>query len=147
VRWLDALYPGEPSVAAALLLNHVVLEPGQAVRLDAGNLHAYLRGAGVELMGASDNVVRAGLTSKPVDIDELLRVADLSALADPVLPRADRYHLPAAGVALLRLAAGVEHAAAGHELAIDVVGDTWYLAPGDHFITAAETYVAVPDPA
>lgn len=144
VRWLDALYPGEPSVAATLLLNHVVLEPGQAVRLDAGNLHAYLRGAGVELMGASDNVVRAGLTAKPVDVDELLRVADLGALADPVLPRADRYDLPAAGVALQRLRAGDEHVAVGHELAVDLVGDAWYLAPGDHFITAAETYVAVP---
>jgi mannose-6-phosphate isomerase len=147
VRWLDALYPCEPSVAATLLLNYVVLEPGQAVRLDAGNLHAYLRGAGVELMGASDNVVRAGLTTKPVDVDELLRVADFTALADPVLPRADRYDLPAAGVALQRLGAGAEHDATGHELAIDVVGDAWYLAPGDHFITAAETYVAVPLPA
>ena len=38
------MYPGDPSVAATLLLNLVVLEPGQALRLDAGNLHAYLHG-------------------------------------------------------------------------------------------------------
>ena len=46
VRRLDAMYPGEPSVAVTLLLNLVVLEPGQALRLDAGNLHAYLPGRG-----------------------------------------------------------------------------------------------------
>jgi mannose-6-phosphate isomerase len=143
VRWLDALYPGEASVAASLLLNLVVLQPGQAMRLDAGTLHAYLRGAGIELMGASDNVVRAGLTVKPTDVDELLRVVDPTPLAHPVLAASDRYELPAAGVALLRLAAGIDHIATGHELAIDMVGDTWYLAPGDQFHTAAETYVVV----
>src|SRR5690606_19796763 len=42
VRRLADLYPGDPSVAATLLLNYVTLQPGQAVRLDAGNLHAYL---------------------------------------------------------------------------------------------------------
>lgn len=144
VRWLDALYPGEPSVAVTLLLNYVRLEPGQALRLDAGNLHAYLRGAGIELMAASDNVVRGGLTEKPVDIDELLRIVDRTALRDPVLPTGARYELPAAGVALLRLDAGDEHAATGHELAIDMLGDSWYLAPGDRLLAAADTYVVVP---
>lgn len=144
VRWLDAMYPGEPSVAATLLLNLVRLEPGQALRLDAGNLHAYLRGSGIELMGASDNVVRGGLTVKPVDVDELLRIVDPTPLADPVLPPGDRYELPAAGVDLVRLPAGADHVATGHELAIDLLGDAWYLAPGDRFVTAAETYVVVP---
>ena len=144
VRWLDALYPGEPSVAATLLLNLVTLRPGQCIRLDAGNLHAYLRGSGIELMRASDNVVRGGLTVKPVDVDELLRVVDPTPLHQPVLPDGDRFELPGAGVALVRLPAGVEHLADGHELAIDLVGDSWYLAPGDRFTTAAETYVVVP---
>src|SRR5690606_740390 len=57
VTRLASRYPGDPSVGVALLLNLVVLEPGQALRLDAGNLHAYLSGAGIELMGPSDNVV------------------------------------------------------------------------------------------
>lgn len=144
VRWLDALYPGEPSVAATLLLNLVVLEPGQALRLDAGNLHAYLRGSGIELMRASDNVVRGGLTVKPVDVDELLHVVDTTPLAQPVLPDGHRFELPDAGVALLRIEAGAEHVATGHELTIDLVGDTWYLAPGDTLVAAATTFVVVP---
>lgn len=133
VRLLDEMYPGEPSVAATLLLNLVVLDPGQALRLDAGNVHAYLRGAGVELMGPSDNVVRAGLTSKHVDIDELIRIADLRPLARPVLAEADDYELPQIDVVLRRLQAGDQHTATMHELAIELEGACWYLAPGDDY--------------
>ena len=81
-------YPGDPSVAATLLLNLVELAPGEAIQLGPGNLHAYLGGAGIELMGASDNAVRGGLTQKPVDVDDLLAVVDPTPLADPVLPPA-----------------------------------------------------------
>lgn len=144
VRHLDDRYPSEPSVAATLLLNLVVLEPGEALRLDAGNLHAYLHGAGIELMGASDNVVRGGLTVKEVDVDELLRVVDPSPLAQPVLPVSDRYELPAAGVALVRLDPGRTHVATGHELSIDEYGNTWHCAPGDEMTTGGTTYVVVP---
>ena len=68
----------------ALLLNHVRLAPGEAIWMPAGNLHAYLRGAGVEIMAASDNVLRGGLTPKRVDVDELLRVLRFEVLDDPV---------------------------------------------------------------
>ncbi|ASW53729.1 mannose-6-phosphate isomerase, class I [Plantactinospora sp. KBS50] len=78
-------YPGDPGVLVALLLNHVALEPGQAIWMPAGNLHAYLRGCGVEIMAASDNVLRGGLTPKRVDVPELLRVLRFEVLADPVL--------------------------------------------------------------
>ncbi|MDJ0768603.1 MAG: mannose-6-phosphate isomerase, class I [Ilumatobacter sp.] len=141
VRKLDVRYPGEPSVAATLLLNLVVLEPGQALRLDAGNLHAYLHGAGIELMGASDNVVRGGLTVKPVDVDELLRTVDATPLDTPVLADGARYELPAAGVALVRLAPGEPHTATTHELAIELTGTTWYCEPGDVFVPDEITYV------
>lgn len=141
IRLLDELYPGEPSVAAALLLNLVVLDIGEALRLDAGNVHAYLRGAGIELMGASDNTIRAGLTRKHVDVDELLRVLDRTPLAEPVLPAGDRYELPAAGVALVRLRPGQEHVATDHQLAIDLAGRGWHLAPGDRCSPDAETFV------
>ena len=144
VRRLAALYPGEPSVVATLLLNLVILEPGRCLRLDAGNLHGYLRGAGIELMGNSDNVVRGGLTVKHVDVEELLRIVDLTPLAQPVLPPADVYELPAAGVALRRLDAGDAHTSIGHELMIDLAGRTGYLPPGESFTASATTYVAVP---
>ena len=73
---LGESYPGDAGVLAALLLNRVTLTPGQGLYLDAGNLHAYLRGTGVEIMANSDNVLRGGLTPKHVDVPELLRVLD-----------------------------------------------------------------------
>ena len=144
VRRLAEMYPGEPSVAVSLLLNLVELEPGQCVRLDAGNLHAYLHGAGIELMGNSDNVIRGGLTVKPVDVDELLAVVDPTPLVDPVLPDSDLYELPAAGVALRRLHAGDVHRSTAHELAVDLLGRTWYVAPGETTTVDVETFVVVP---
>jgi mannose-6-phosphate isomerase len=141
VRRLAAHYPDEPSVAATLLLNLVVLAPGQALRLDAGNLHAYLHGAGIELMGASDNVVRGGLTHKPVDVELLLEIVDPTPIEHPVLPESTHYELPAAGVELRRFGVGESHEATGHELAIDLAGESWYLAPGDRFVPAEVGYV------
>lgn len=83
--WLAAQhFPGDVGVVVSLLLNHVRLDPGQAIYLGAGNVHAYLHGLGVEIMAASDNVLRAGLTSKHVDVAELQRVTDFRELADPV---------------------------------------------------------------
>ena len=82
---LSERYPGDAGVLAALLLNRVTLVPGEALFLPAGNLHAYLSGAGVELMANSDNVLRGGLTPKHVDVPELLRVLDFGAAPPPVL--------------------------------------------------------------
>jgi mannose-6-phosphate isomerase len=141
VRRLAATYPGEPSVAATLLLNLVELEPGQCLRLDAGNLHAYLRGAGIELMGNSDNVIRGGLTVKHVDVDLLLDVVDPSPLVEPILPRDDVYELPAAGVELRRYHPGDSHVSSGRELAIDLTGQAWYLPRDDSFTATATTFV------
>ncbi|MFC5722205.1 mannose-6-phosphate isomerase, class I [Streptomyces gamaensis] len=83
-------YPGDPGVVAALLLNHVRLQPGEALYLGAGVPHAYLGGLGVEIMANSDNVLRCGLTPKHVDIPELLRVVRFESSAPAVLrPEAD----------------------------------------------------------
>jgi mannose-6-phosphate isomerase len=71
-------HPGDMGIVASLLLRHVVLTPGQAVFMRAGGLHAYLHGTGIELMANSDNVVRAGLTGKHIDIPELLKLTDPS---------------------------------------------------------------------
>jgi mannose-6-phosphate isomerase len=74
VRELARTHPDDPLALAPLLLNLVPVAPGEAVHLPAGNLHAYLRGAGVEIMASSDNVLRGGLTPKHVDVDELLAI-------------------------------------------------------------------------
>lgn len=76
-------YPGDPGVVISLLLNLVRLAPGQAIALPAGNVHAYLRGVGVEVMAASDNVLRGGLTPKRVDVAELLKTVDFRPLPIP----------------------------------------------------------------
>lgn len=75
-------YPGDPGVIAAMLLNHVQLQPGEALFLGAGVPHAYLNGLGVEIMANSDNVLRCGLTPKHVDVPELLRIVRFEA-SDP----------------------------------------------------------------
>ena len=71
---LDEHFPGDPGILAALLLNRFRLEPGEAVALEAGIMHAYLKGTGVEVMANSDNVLRGGLTKKHIDVDALLQV-------------------------------------------------------------------------
>jgi mannose-6-phosphate isomerase len=86
VRWLADAFGGDPGILIALLLNRVTLRAGEALFLGAGNLHAYLRGVGIEVMAASDNVLRGGLTTKHVDVPELLRVALWEPLAAPVWP-------------------------------------------------------------
>ncbi|WP_433732247.1 mannose-6-phosphate isomerase, class I [Nocardia sp. CA-129566] len=105
---LAEAYPGDAGVLAALLLNRLTLEPGQGLFLAAGNLHAYLRGLGVEIMANSDNVLRGGLTPKHVDVPELLRVLDFEPIDLPVVlaePAGDgsvRYRTPAPEFALRR---------------------------------------------
>ncbi|WP_459547737.1 mannose-6-phosphate isomerase, class I [Nocardia sp. X0981] len=101
-------YPGDAGVLAALLLNRITLQPGQGLYLDAGNLHAYLRGVAVEIMANSDNVLRGGLTPKHVDVPELLKVLDFEPIDLPLVlpePAGDgsvRYPTPAPEFALRR---------------------------------------------
>lgn len=77
-------YPADPGVFVTLLLNHVVLAAGEAMFIDAGVIHAYTSGFGVEIMATSDNVLRAGLTSKHVDVEELLEVANFTPVPPPL---------------------------------------------------------------
>ncbi len=84
VARVAADFPGDPGLVALLLMRHEVLQPGQAVFMPAGGLHAYLRGTGIELLANSDNVVRAGLTGKHVDVPELVKLLD-PAVAVPLL--------------------------------------------------------------
>lgn len=115
---LQTLHPGDVGVLVALLLNHVVLKPGQALFLGAGNLHAYLHGLGVELMANSDNVLRGGLTSKHVDVEELLAVVDTTPGNSSTITNAvdGLYPAPVDEFALLHLGA------AGERRLIDVHG-------------------------
>ncbi|MCZ2403243.1 mannose-6-phosphate isomerase, class I [Paenarthrobacter sp. Z7-10] len=82
---LQELYPTDPGVLISLLLNRVSLSPGEAIYLPAGNIHAYLRGMGVEVMASSDNVLRGGLTAKYVDVPELMKTVDFAAQPVPLI--------------------------------------------------------------
>ena len=80
-------HPGDIGLVALLLMRHEVLQPGQAVFMPAGGLHAYLRGTGLELLANSDNVVRSGLTGKHIDVPELLKLLDPSVAVPILAPR------------------------------------------------------------
>jgi mannose-6-phosphate isomerase len=82
---LATMYPGNGGILVALLMHHVKLQPGQALYLGAGNVHAYLGGTGFEVMASSDNVVRAAFTQKNVNVDEFLHVANMNAIASPLI--------------------------------------------------------------
>lgn len=98
VRSLAEAYPGDPGVVLSLLLNRVRLARGEVLYLPAGNIHAYLAGTGVELMAASDNVLRGGLTPKHIDVPELVSVLEFSPLPVPYLPAEE----PAPGLRVYR---------------------------------------------
>lgn len=83
---LTTHFTGDPGMLVALLLNRVDLLPGEAVFLQAGQLHCYFKGVGVEVMAASDNVLRGGLTPKHMDVDELLHCTDPNSLDVPLCP-------------------------------------------------------------
>ena len=85
VNELAVAYPGDPGIAISLMLNLAELSPGEVLFLPAGNIHAYIEGLGIELMAASDNVLRGGLTPKHVDVPELLSVLDFTPLPVPYL--------------------------------------------------------------
>lgn len=71
ILWLKDLYPGDIGLFSPLFLHVLTLEPGEAMFLHACTPHAYCRGTGLEIMASSDNVLRAGLTPKHIDVEEL----------------------------------------------------------------------------
>lgn len=159
---LNERYPGDAGVLGALLLNHVVLEPGEALYTEAGQLHAYLEGIGVEVMANSDNVLRGGLTSKYVDVPELVRVLNFRENPDPridcddtgtyVAPvgeyRLRRLSLPAGGqevvesdgpTIVLCVAGSFDGISAGEAVWIPAGEDAQTLTAGD---AGAELFIA-----
>ncbi|MEO9120870.1 MAG: hypothetical protein ABI355_17530 [Solirubrobacteraceae bacterium] len=70
---IEKSYPGDVGVLVSLLLNRLTLQPGEAAYLDTGIIHAHLSGLCLEVMVSSDNVLRAGLTTKHIDPSGLVR--------------------------------------------------------------------------
>lgn len=63
----------DKGIFSIYLFNILCLDPGDGIFQGAGMPHAYLEGQNIELMSNSDNVLRAGLTPKYIDIPELLK--------------------------------------------------------------------------
>ncbi|MFO7963568.1 MAG: mannose-6-phosphate isomerase, class I [Desulfobacterales bacterium] len=98
-EWMRRLYreyPKDAGVLSPIFLNLVCLQPGEAVYLPAGELHAYLQGTAIEVMANSDNVLRGGLTNKHIDVNELIQV--LTFDSGPVYPLVPRCVTPSATV-------------------------------------------------
>jgi mannose-6-phosphate isomerase len=162
---IAADHPGDLGIVASLLLRHAVLEPGQAVFLPAGGLHAYLRGTGVELLANSDNVVRAGLTAKHIDVPELLKLTDPAVSVQQFPPRdlgngISVYDSPAPEFRLYRASLGtttVPLPGAGPRLVLcvdgtlflrDAAGVRLKVGRGEScFVSAADQSVTVDGPA
>ena len=140
---LAELHPQDPGVVAPLLLRLVALAPGDGLFVGAGVLHSYLHGAGVEFQASSDNVLRAGLTSKKIDLPELLAVIVGDHGRQPIVhpthlaPGLDAYQVPVDDFAVWRVSAGAEPVqvpAQGPVIAVCVAGTVSFagtrLTPG-----------------
>ncbi|MFZ9986784.1 MAG: type I phosphomannose isomerase catalytic subunit [Candidatus Nanopelagicales bacterium] len=113
-------FPLDPGVLVAALLDHDVLEPGDAIAVGAGTIHSYVGGRGVEVMTTSDNVLRLGLTSKTVAVDEAL-----AAVHDDGVPQ--------------RLRGGIGHVLepAGMPFDLVIVDSPWLVSEGRHRVVLA----------
>lgn len=142
---LATMYPGSGAVLVTLCMHHVRLAAGEALFLGAGNVHAYLVGTGIEVMASSDNVVRAGFTTKHVDVDEFLAIGNFEPAPAPLMkpePTGERirdYRVPTPhfGVRALDIRGATtvtcEHAA---EILVCTSGDAGALRRGQAAVLA-----------
>ncbi|QTE30179.1 mannose-6-phosphate isomerase, class I [Pengzhenrongella sicca] len=124
---LATRFPDDVGIVATLFLNQLRIEPGESVFIGAGTIHSYVSGLGLELMAPSDNVLRAGLTAKHVDVRELLRLVDFTPrLPQRLRPTADDgavvFRPPGPGFALWTSCRAPTGAAAGPAEPVAVPG-------------------------
>ena len=139
LRRIGTMHPGDRGLRVAPLLNHVHLAPGEAISLPAGNLHAYLHGAGLEVMASSDNVIRAGFTAKHVDVTEVQHVVDTSVLESPKLrPEGRTYTGPGGAFSVERIDVAGSATVAAQSLTVLVrtAGTVDGLAPDQAMVLA-----------
>jgi mannose-6-phosphate isomerase len=79
-----AEYPGDQGALLAVFLQPISLSPGESIYIPAGMPHSYISGTGIEVMTSSDNVLRLGLTPKPIYAELALRALDFEASLPPV---------------------------------------------------------------
>lgn len=138
-------HPDDIGLAVLLLMYHRVLEAGDYIDVPAGVLHSYVRGLGIEVLANSDNVVRAGLTGKEINIPELLRIVDPEADGsaghaepDPQLPATHRFPSDSDRFALRRLSSPAEQLLPG-----DGTPRIVFCLHGDATLTTPEATLAL----
>jgi mannose-6-phosphate isomerase len=89
VQTLVSQRAGDPAALAPLLLSVVELTPGEAMFCAAGQPHTYLSGLGFEVQANSDEVVRGGLTDKPVNVTAFVDALDTRVGGARVAARPD----------------------------------------------------------
>ena len=135
-------FPGDPGVLVAVMLDHDVLTAGEAVYLPAGSAHAYIRGFGLEVMTASDNVLRLGMTPKRIALAEALAAVDPDARPQRLGDSSDAagtidYRPTAAPFEVVALRASAASAAAGaYRLVLAVAGEVSVSAGGEDVVLA-----------
>lgn len=139
---LHAAFPNDAAVLVALLMHWVELSPGECLALDAGVLHAYLSGCAVEVMNGSDNVVRAGFTTKHCDRDELLRITSFEPSGSPI-KRPDNGVYPSTGsYRLTAHDAGSVINATQTTIIVTTTGESHALLAGETYPVSAGTAFA-----
>ncbi|KAH8354222.1 hypothetical protein KR084_003617 [Drosophila pseudotakahashii] len=128
-------FPGDVGVLSLFFLNLIRLQPGQAIYLGANEIHAYLDGDCVECMACSDNVIRAGLTPKYKDVDQLLDsvIFDSAQHHKEFIPfRVDEqvqvYIPPVSDFAVINV--NIDHALESYKLAIQAFGSILIVLKG-----------------
>ncbi|MGF1750765.1 mannose-6-phosphate isomerase, class I [Vibrio cionasavignyae] len=147
-------YPDDIGILAPLTLNIVELEPGEAMFLHAETPHAYMQGTALEIMANSDNVLRAGLTAKHIDVPELtantcFEPIDPEQLKLSPINREDRVNFP---VPIDDFAFDILHAepnvktlfVRGAEIVFCIEGDIQICSAGTTLIMKAGESVFVP---
>ncbi len=149
VRELSRQFPEDPGSIAPLYMNCLHLRKGEAMFLQPRTLHAYLKGSGVELMASSDNVLRAGCTTKHRDPQELMRILDFETGAPGVMhpdtpaDGLERWSTPAAEFQLSRVRRGGRYTASGETAIVLNVGES-VECDGEPFLTG-DAFVITPD--
>lgn len=128
-------FPGDRGALVALAMNPVVLTPGEASFVPARHVHSYQSGVGVEIMANSDNVVRGGLTSKPVDVAQFEAIVDTTP-SGPHWPDVyevggrTTYRAPVAEFALSRVEQSTLDVALAPRIVLAIDGEATITAEG-----------------
>jgi mannose-6-phosphate isomerase len=131
---LSGRHPDDPAVLLALLLSPLVLAPGEAMFVRTGQPHTYLSGAAFEVQANSDNIVRAGLTAKHVDVDLLLEALDTSDDGVAATAGVTRGEEEVFAPDTRRFALRVIRDASGHDRPEDVPGPQVFLCVDGEFV-------------